>query len=42
MQENALQSFKLPKPVVCLGGILRIELLGRVQKQAIDDLYYIW
>ncbi|XP_074561599.1 F-box protein At4g00755-like [Curcuma longa] len=41
VQENVLQSFKLPKPVICLGGILRIELLGRVQKQAIDDLYYI-
>ncbi|URD79346.1 F-box protein [Musa troglodytarum] len=39
--ENVLQSFKLPHPVICIGGILRIELLGRVQKQAMDDLYYI-
>ncbi|WOL10588.1 F-box protein [Canna indica] len=41
VQENVLQSFKLPKPAICLGGILRIDLLGRVQKQAMDDLYYI-
>lgn len=41
VQENVLQSFKLPNPVICIGGILRIELLGRVQRQAMDDLYYI-
>ncbi|XP_074571938.1 F-box protein At4g00755-like [Curcuma longa] len=40
-QENVLQSFKLPKPTICLGGVLQIELLGGVQKQAMDDLYYI-
>ncbi|KAL6977662.1 hypothetical protein U1Q18_026453 [Sarracenia purpurea var. burkii] len=40
-QENCLQNFKLPEPVVCIGGILQIELLGRVQRQELDGLYYI-
>ncbi|XP_058104788.1 F-box protein At4g00755-like isoform X2 [Magnolia sinica] len=41
VQENCLQTFKLPQPVLCIGGILRIELLGRIQKQEMDGLYYI-
>lgn len=41
LQENHLQNFKLPKPVICVGGILQIELLGRVQRQEMDDLFYI-
>lgn len=40
LQENVLQSFKLPHPVLCIGGVVRIELLGRTQK-AFDDMYYI-
>lgn len=40
-QENNLQNFKLPKPVLCVGGIMQIELLGRVQRQEMDDLFYI-
>ncbi|XP_024961989.1 F-box protein At4g00755-like [Cynara cardunculus var. scolymus] len=40
-QENRLQKFKLLEPVVCIGGFLQIELLGRVQKQAADGRYYI-
>lgn len=40
-QENRLQMFKLPEPVFCIGGILQMELLGRVQTQESDDLYYI-
>uniref|UniRef100_A0A1D1YTQ8 F-box protein At4g00755 n=1 Tax=Anthurium amnicola TaxID=1678845 RepID=A0A1D1YTQ8_9ARAE len=40
-QENALQSFKLPRPALCIGGILQIELLGRVQLQEMDHLFYI-
>ncbi|GKB75156.1 hypothetical protein Tco_0936568 [Tanacetum coccineum] len=40
-QENLLQRFKLPEPVVCIGGYLQIELLGRVQKQEMDGKYYI-
>lgn len=41
VQENVLQSFKLPHPVICIGGIAQIELLGRVQKQEMDGIYYI-
>ncbi|XP_071707578.1 F-box protein At4g00755-like [Rutidosis leptorrhynchoides] len=40
-QENRLQRFELPEPVVCIGGYLQVELLGRVQKQEDDDKYYI-
>ncbi|KAL1360330.1 hypothetical protein HN51_005697 [Arachis hypogaea] len=40
-QENRLQKFKLPEPVLCIGGILQIELLGRVQRQEMDGLLYI-
>ncbi|MBA0802254.1 hypothetical protein Gohar_012570 [Gossypium harknessii] len=40
-QENCLQNFRLPEPVLCIGGILQIELLGRVQRQEMDSLYYI-
>lgn len=41
-QENCLQAFKLPEPVLGIGGILQVELLGRVQRQEMDELYYIW
>ncbi|KAL1357517.1 hypothetical protein HN51_009409 [Arachis hypogaea] len=41
LQENCLQKFKLPEPVLCIGGVLQVELLGRVQKQEIDQLFYI-
>ncbi|CAL4937301.1 unnamed protein product [Urochloa decumbens] len=41
LQENVLQTFKLPRPVLCIGGVVKIELLGRVQKQATDQKYYI-
>uniref|UniRef100_A0A0E0D0J0 F-box domain-containing protein n=1 Tax=Oryza meridionalis TaxID=40149 RepID=A0A0E0D0J0_9ORYZ len=27
--------------VLCIGGVVKIEFLGRVQKQEMDDLYYI-
>lgn len=40
-QENCLQHFKLPEPVLCIGGFLQIELSGRVQRQEMDDLFYI-
>ncbi|XP_011035366.1 PREDICTED: F-box protein At4g00755 isoform X2 [Populus euphratica] len=40
-QESRLQNFKLPEPVVCIGGILQIELLRRVQRQEMDGLFYI-
>ncbi|XP_059634113.1 F-box protein At4g00755 [Cornus florida] len=40
-QENRLQTFELPEPVLCIGGFLQIELLGRVQRQQMDGLFYI-
>ncbi|KAL7238796.1 hypothetical protein ACSBR2_004820 [Camellia fascicularis] len=40
-QENYLQKFQLPEPVICIGGFLQIELLGRVQRQEMDGLFYI-
>ncbi|XP_075501667.1 F-box protein At4g00755-like [Primulina tabacum] len=40
-QENQLQTFKLPEPVFAIGGILKVELLGRVQTQETDGQYYI-
>ncbi|KAK8557804.1 hypothetical protein V6N13_008191 [Hibiscus sabdariffa] len=39
-QENRLQRFKLPEPILCIGGILQIELLSRVQSCEIDGLFY--
>ncbi|KAL3814871.1 hypothetical protein ACJIZ3_016139 [Penstemon smallii] len=41
VQENRLQPFKLPEPVLCIGGYLQIELLGRVQTQEMDGLFYL-
>lgn len=41
VQENRLQPFELPEPVLCVGGYLQIELLGRVQRQEMDGLFYI-
>ncbi|CAD5326739.1 unnamed protein product [Arabidopsis thaliana] len=40
-QENRLQSFQLPEPVLCIGGYLLVEFLGRVQTQEMDGQYYI-
>ncbi|GLT65326.1 hypothetical protein SLA2020_377640 [Shorea laevis] len=40
-QEDSLQIFKLPEPILCIGGILQIELRGRVQRQEMDELFYI-
>ncbi|MCL7044593.1 hypothetical protein MKW94_002000, partial [Papaver nudicaule] len=40
VQESCLQNFKLPEPVLAIGGLLQIELLGRVQL-ASDDLFYL-
>ncbi|KAK9757990.1 hypothetical protein RND81_01G199100 [Saponaria officinalis] len=40
-QENRLQNFKLPEPVLFTGGFVQIELLGRVQRQELDGLFYI-
>ncbi|KAH7331827.1 hypothetical protein KP509_20G052200 [Ceratopteris richardii] len=40
-QENILQTFELPRPTVCIGGILQVEFMGREQTQSSDNLYYI-
>ena len=37
-----MQKFTLPEPVLCIGGILQIELLGRAQREESDGLFYIW
>ncbi|XP_037415389.1 uncharacterized protein LOC119278136 [Triticum dicoccoides] len=42
LQENVMQSFKLPHSVLCIGGVVKIELLGRVHKDTFDGLYYIF
>ncbi|XP_058779236.1 F-box protein At4g00755-like isoform X1 [Vicia villosa] len=39
-QENKLQHFKLPEPVLCIGGFLVVRLLGSVQKNGKDNLFY--
>jgi len=39
-QVNALQTFRFP-PTLCCGGYVKIELLGRTQRQEIDNLYYL-
>ncbi|XP_030473297.1 F-box protein At4g00755-like isoform X3 [Syzygium oleosum] len=41
-QENYLQQFKLPQPVLNIGGILQVDLLGRVLRHELNGLYYIW
>ena len=38
---NALQTYMFSPPVLCCGGYVRIELLGKTQKQEIDNLYYV-
>ncbi|CAA0820797.1 F-box protein [Striga hermonthica] len=40
-QTNVLQKFELPEPILCIEGYLQIELLGRVQTQEMDGLYYL-
>ncbi|XP_073291081.1 F-box protein At4g00755-like, partial [Primulina huaijiensis] len=40
-QKNQWQMFTLPEPVSTCGGILKVELLGRVQTNELDGLYYI-
>ncbi|KAM3201212.1 hypothetical protein P3L10_033575 [Capsicum annuum] len=40
-QEICFQRFKLPEPVLCVGSYLQIQLLGIVQRQEMEDLFYI-
>ncbi|GAQ78825.1 hypothetical protein KFL_000190430 [Klebsormidium nitens] len=40
-QEDTLQRFDLPAPVLCSDGVLRVDLIGKVQRQEdYDNLYY--
>ncbi|PWZ56963.1 hypothetical protein Zm00014a_015679 [Zea mays] len=39
---NFFETFKLQRLTLCIGGIVNIELLERIQKQFTDDRYYIW
>eukprot|EP00887_Chlorella_sp_A99_P000130 scaffold16.g130.t1 len=36
---DALQQFEI-EPTICVGGYLRLDLLGRTQRQAADDAFY--
>ena len=38
-QEDTLQTFEIP-PTLCVGGYLRIDLLGRTQQQQPDERWY--
>jgi hypothetical protein len=40
-QTDELQTLTLPAPVVCFGGVLRLQLCGRAQSQAADNRYYV-
>lgn len=36
---DELQRFPIP-PTLCVGGYVRVELLGKQQRQSVDDAYY--
>lgn len=38
-KENRLQTFRIP-PTLCVGGFLKLRLIGRTQRQPGDELYY--
>ncbi|KAL3824035.1 hypothetical protein ACJIZ3_020064 [Penstemon smallii] len=38
---SMMQVFKLSQPILCFDGYLKIELLGRVQRDQKDGLFYI-
>lgn len=38
---DELQTFTLPRPVLCVGGVLRLQLLGRAQRQRADNRWYV-
>ncbi|XP_045815766.1 F-box protein At4g00755-like isoform X3 [Trifolium pratense] len=41
-QENKLQTFKLPEPVLCIGGAVLVELFVRRQQENVDNFLYSW
>jgi len=38
---NTEQRFALPQPVLCTGGVMQLELLGRPTPQASDGRFYV-
>lgn len=40
-QADELQTLTLPAPIICFGGVLRLQLCGRAQSQAADNRYYV-
>jgi hypothetical protein len=40
-QADALQTLPLPQPVLCVGGVVRLQLCGRAQTQQGDNLFYV-
>jgi hypothetical protein len=38
---DELQTLTLPRPVLCVGGVLRLQLCGRAQTQLSDERYYV-
>ena len=38
---DELQRFELPAPVLCVGGMVQVELIGRCKAQESDNLYYV-
>ncbi|XP_051124496.1 F-box protein At4g00755-like [Andrographis paniculata] len=39
-QRYELQTFKLPEPVLCVGGFLKVELIGMAERDTEDNMYY--
>jgi hypothetical protein len=40
-QADVLQTLTLPRPVLCVGGVLRLQLCGRAQTQLSDERWYV-
>jgi hypothetical protein len=38
-KEDRLQTIEIP-PTLCVGGYIRLDLIGRTQRQEVDGLYY--
>lgn len=38
-KEDTLQTIEIP-PTLCVGGYIRLDLIGRTQRQEVDGLYY--
>ncbi|EIE20100.1 hypothetical protein COCSUDRAFT_57820 [Coccomyxa subellipsoidea C-169] len=39
-QSDELQMFEFKRPILCVGGLVKIELLGRTQRQEQDNAWY--